>query len=79
MLHNVKRIFVSRGVNDFRLIMYEGNRFTTENFYVECQKCLAFIKRSVSDSDIHHLFTLEVVRISGTNQIDTTREQRDTN
>lgn len=60
--------FVSRGMNDFRQILYGGRRFTTDDFNAEHQKCLAFIKQSVSESDAkhivvvtHHLPTLEVV------------------
>ena len=60
--------FVSRGMNDFRQILYGGRRFTTDDFNVEHQKCLAFIKQSVSESYAkrivvvtHHLPTLEVV------------------
>ena len=59
---------VSRGMNDFRQILYDGRRFTTDDFNAEHQKCLAFIKQSVSESDAkhivvvtHHLPTLEVV------------------
>lgn len=55
-------------MNDFRQILYGGRRFTTDDFNVEHQKCLAFIKQSVSESDAkhivvvtHHLPTLEVV------------------
>ena len=60
--------FVSRGMNDFRQILYGGRRFTTDDFNVEHQKCLAFIKQSVTNSDAkhivvvtYHLPTLEVV------------------
>ena len=60
--------FVSRGMNDFRQILYGGRRFTTDDFNAEHQKCLAFIRQSVSESDAkhivvvtHHLPTLEVV------------------
>ena len=60
--------FVSRGMNDFKQILYGGRRFTTDDFNAEHQKCLAFIKQSVSESDAkhivvvtHHLPTLEVV------------------
>ena len=60
--------FVSRGMNDFWQILYGGRRFTTDDFNAEHQKCLAFIKQSVSESDAkhivvvtHHLPTLEVV------------------
>ena len=58
----------NRGMNDFRQILYGGRRFTTDDFNVEHQKCLAFIRQSVSESDAkhivvvtHHLPTLEVV------------------
>lgn len=60
--------FVSRGMNDFRQILYGGRRFTTDDFNAEHQKCLAFIKQSILESDAkhivvvtHHLPTLEVV------------------
>lgn len=47
--------FVSRGLNDFRQILYGGRRFTVEDFNVEHQKCLAFIKRSVAESNAKHV------------------------
>lgn len=60
--------FVSRGMNDFRQIQYGGRRFTTEDYNIEHEKCLSFIKKSVEESDAehvvvvtHHLPTMEVV------------------
>ena len=47
--------FVSRGLNDFRQILYGGRRFTVEDFNVEHQKCLAFVKRSVAESNAKHV------------------------
>ena len=59
---------VQQGMYDFRQIMYGGNRFTTDDFNTEHQKCLDFIKQSVAESTsehivvvTHHLPTLEVV------------------
>ncbi len=60
--------FVARGMNDFRQIRYGGRRFTTDDFNVEHEKCLAFIKEAVEASDAknivvvtHHLPSYTVV------------------
>ncbi len=60
--------FVARGMNDFRQIRYGGRRFTTEDFNVEHEKCLTFIKEAVEASDAknivvvtHHLPSYTVV------------------
>lgn len=60
--------FVWKGMNDFYEILYNGHRFTTEDFNAEHAKCLAFIQRSVAESTAkhivvvtHHLPTTEVV------------------
>jgi hypothetical protein len=60
--------FVSRGMNDFRQIQYGARRFTIEDYNIEHEKCLSFIKKSVEESDAehvvvvtHHLPTMEVV------------------
>ncbi len=60
--------FVARGMNDFRQIRYGGRRFTTDDFNVEHEKCLAFIKEAVEASDAknivvvtHHLPSYAVV------------------
>ncbi len=60
--------FVAHGMNDFRQIMYDGHRFTTDDFNAEHEKCLAFIKQSVAESDAvrivivtHHLPSYMVV------------------
>ena len=49
-------------------IQYGSLRFTADDFNVEHQKCLAFIKQSVLESDAkhivvgtHHLPTLDVL------------------
>lgn len=60
--------FVHCGMNDFRQIMYNGNRFSPQDFNAEHEKCLAFVKKSVAESSAqkivvvtHHLPTLKVV------------------
>ena len=57
-----------RGMNDFHQICYGGNLFLPSNFNDEHEKCLAFIKKSVAESDAkhivvvtHHLPTMAVV------------------
>jgi len=59
---------VQRGMNDFRQIMYDGHRFTPDDFNLEHGKCLSFLKRAVEESTAkhivvitHHLPTLLVV------------------
>ena len=59
---------VQQGMNDFRQIMYEGRRFTPEDFNLEHEKCLTFLKQAVKESTAkhivvvtHHLPTLSVV------------------
>lgn len=47
--------FVSRGMNDFRQIRYDGCRFTIDDFNAEHQKCLSFIKQSVAASMAEHI------------------------
>ena len=60
--------FVQRGMNDFRQIMYDGRRFTPDDFNLEHEKCLKFLKQSLEESSAkhivvvtHHLPTLKVV------------------
>lgn len=60
--------FVARGMNDFRQIRYNEKRFTTDDFNVEHDKCLSFIKQAVAESDAekivvvtHHLPSYIVV------------------
>lgn len=60
--------FVWKGMNDFYEILYNGHRFTTEDFNAEHAKCLAFIQKSVAESTAkhivvvtHHLPTMQVV------------------
>ncbi len=36
---------VQRGMNDFRQIMYDGRRFTPDDFNLEHEKCLTFLKQ----------------------------------
>ena len=59
---------VQQGMNDFRQIMYEGHRFTPEDFNLEHEKCLTYLKQAVKESTAkhivvvtHHLPTLSVV------------------
>ena len=60
--------FVHRGMNDFRQILYNGRRFTPADFNAEHEKCLDFIKQSVTESTAkrivvvtHHLPSMAVV------------------
>ena len=60
--------FVARGMNDFRQIRYNERRFTTDDFNLEHDKCLSFIKQAVVKSNAakivvvtHHLPSYEVV------------------
>ena len=60
--------FVHRGMNDFRQILYNGRRFTPTDFNAEHEKCLDFIKQSVTESTAkrivvitHHLPSMAVV------------------
>ena len=60
--------YVLRGMNDFRQIMYDGHRFTPDDFNLEHEKCLKFLKQAVKESTAkyivvvtHHLPTLAVV------------------
>lgn len=60
--------FVARGMNDFRQIRYNERRFTTDDFNLEHDKCLSFIKQAVAKSNAakivvvtHHLPSYEVV------------------
>ena len=55
-------------MNDFRQIMYDGHRFTPDDFNLEHEKCLKFLKQAVKESTAkyivvvtHHLPTLAVV------------------
>ena len=40
---------------DFRQILYNGRRFTPADFNAEHEKCLAFIKKSVTRSTAEHI------------------------
>ena len=60
--------FVHRGMNDFRQILYNGQRFTPADFNAEHEKCLEYIKQSVAESTAerivvvtHHLPSMAVV------------------
>ena len=60
--------YVLRGMNDFRQIMYNGRRFMPEDFNLEHEKCLRFLKHAVKESTAihivvvtHHLPSLAVV------------------
>ena len=64
----VDMFHVHRGMNDFRQILYDGHRFTPDDFNLEHEKCLQFLKQAVEDSTAkhivvvtHHLPTLAVV------------------
>ena len=55
-------------MSDFRQIRYEGEQFTTDDVIYEHMKAMAFIKKSVSESNAthkvvvtHHLPTFDVV------------------
>ena len=59
---------VQWGMNDFQQIMYDGRRFTPDDFNLEHEKCLAFLKQVAKNSTAkhivvvtHHLPTLKVV------------------
>ena len=61
---------VQRGMDDFRQIMYDGHRFTPDDFNLEHEKCLKFLKQAVDASTAkhivvvtHHLPTLQVVAV----------------
>jgi len=63
-----RKNIVMRGLNDFDRIVYNGHRFTPDDFNLEHQKCLHFLKQAVAESTArhivvvtHHLPTLEVV------------------
>lgn len=56
------------GMSDFKQIRYDGEQFTTDDMIYEHMKAMAFIKRSIVESDAahkvvvtHHLPTFEVV------------------
>lgn len=64
----VDMFHVHRGMNDFRQILYDGHRFTPDDFNLEHEKCLRFLKQAVEKSMAkhivvvtHHLPTLAVV------------------
>lgn len=64
----VDMFHVHRGMNDFRQILYDGHRFTPDDFNFEHEKCLRFLKQAVEQSTAkhivvvtHHLPTLSVV------------------
>ena len=46
---------VWRGMNDFRQIMYNGHRFTPDDFNLEHEKCLKFLKQAVEQSTAKHI------------------------
>lgn len=67
-INSADEYFVWKGMNDFYGILYNGHKFTTDDFNAEHAKCLAFIQKSVAESTAkhivvvtHHLPTLEVV------------------
>ena len=60
--------YIWRGMNDFHQVMYNGRFYTPDDFNWEHEKCLHFIKKSVTESTAkhivvvtHHLPTLAVV------------------
>lgn len=60
--------YVLRGMNDFRQILTDGRRFTPDDFNLEHEKSLNFLKQAVNLSTAkhivvvtHHLPTLSVV------------------
>ena len=48
------KFHVFRGMNDFCQIRYNDSFFTTDDFVAEHEKCLAFIKKAVAESDAAH-------------------------
>ena len=57
-------------MNDFRQILYDGHRFSPDDFNLEHEKCLKFLKQAVKESTAkhivvvtHHLPTLKVVAV----------------
>ena len=44
----VDMFYVLRGMNDFRQIMYDGRRFMPEDFNLEHEKCIRFLKQAVN-------------------------------
>ncbi len=46
---------VFRGMNDFCQILYDKHRLRIEDFNVEHEKCLSFIKQSVLESTAKHI------------------------
>lgn len=51
----VDMFHVHRGMNDFRQIMYNGHRFTPDDFNLEHVKCFAFLKQAVNKSMAKHI------------------------
>ena len=49
---------VWRGMNDFRQIMYNGHRFTPDDFNLEHEKCLQFLKQAVEQSTAKHIVVI---------------------
>jgi predicted phosphodiesterase len=49
-IHKENELACQMGVNDFRLIKYNGNVLTPEIFNNEHKKCLDFIKKSINES-----------------------------
>ena len=49
-IHKENEMECTTGVNDFRLIKYNGNTITAEIFNNEHKKCLEFIKKSLNES-----------------------------
>lgn len=50
-----KMYYVHSGMNDFRQIMYNGRRFTPEDFNLEHEKCLRFLQQAVKASEAEHI------------------------
>lgn len=46
---------VFNGINDFRLISYNGGIFSTKDFNEEHRKCLSFIKQKIQESTAQHI------------------------
>ena len=51
----VDMFHVHRGMNDFRQILYDGHRFTPDDFNFEHEKCLRFLKQAVEQSTAKHI------------------------
>lgn len=54
----IDMFYVLRGMNDFRQILYNGHRFTPDDFNLEHEKCLSFLKQAVEQSTAKHIIVV---------------------